>query len=511
MQTASTAKFHLPTKLLRRSCPYCAQSLRGSVIVAHYRSYFSQEYANLKRTISDSLSSFSSALSGDSLAEFLRQVQDIQNKIRFWNQFCRVPELSVDLQVVQTLWQNVRETLISALDTKRASPLEILELTAEALSTVAQYTQLVVEISALNDQFQNANTDVLQVKRNTSQADLSVLNTQLNLLRITQTRFQPEVTQLCNTFLQTKREKSRVEQLKTEARRELDEHRAAAFPNFQAGINAYLQRFNTGFEIVNVQPYNAAGRPSSIYQIRINNVNVNLSGAQGERSFRNTLSAGDRNSLALAFFLASLDQEPDLADRVVILDDVVASLDEHRKLVTAEEAGRLLRRVSQVVVLSHNKSFLCEIWNALHSPDVSTLQITRAPNGSSITTWDPTTDSLTNQDRSIATLCDYRDNNQGNPRQVAETIRYALEGYIRAKFPNHFPPGSMLGQFVTLSRKRIGQPTEILSRAKTEELSPLVDYANRFHHDTNPNWRTETITDGELLGFVCRTMSFIQG
>lgn len=258
-------------------------------------------------------------------------------------------------------------------------------------------------------------------------------------------------------------------------------------------------------------PFNAAGRPSSIYQIRINNINVNLSGNQGEPSFRNTLSGGDRNSLALAFFLASLDQEPDLTDRVVILDDVVASLDEHRKLVTAEEVGRLLQRVSQVVVMSHNKSFLCEIWNALHGTDVSTLQIIRATGGSSITIWDPTTDSLTNHDRCFAILCDYRDNSQSNPRQAAESIRYVLEGYIRVKFPNHFPPGSMLGPFVALSRLHIGQPTEILNLAKTEELSLLVAYANRFHHETNHNWRTETIIDGELLGFVRRTLSFIQG
>lgn len=493
------------------NCPYCAQNLGGSVIVRHYRSYFSQEYSNLKRTISDTHRSLSSTLSGDSLAGFLHQIQDIQAKIRFWNQFCHVPELNLDLHTIQASWQNARDSLVDVLETKRSSPLERLELTDVILDAVTQYLQFVAHVTSLNQQFQDANNDILQVKRNTSQADLAALNTRLNELRITQTRFQADENRLCETYLRYKQEKVCLEELKIQARTNLDNYRAAAFPTFQAHINNYLGRFNAGFEIVNVQPSNAAGRPSSIYKIRINNTDVSLTGVAGTPSFRNTLSSGDRNSLTLAFFLASLDQEPDLANKIVFLDDVVTSLDEHRKLVTAEEIGRLLQKVSQVVVLSHNKSFLCEIWNTLHSPDVSTLQITRAQNGSSITFWDPTTDSVTQQDRSIATLIEYRDNNQGDLRQVAETIRYALEGYIRAKFPNHFPPGSLLGTFVNLSVHRIDQATAILNRDRTEELAQLIDYANRFHHDTNHNWRNELPTDGELLGFVRRTLSFIQG
>jgi wobble nucleotide-excising tRNase len=391
------------------------------------------------------------------------------------------------------------------------SPLEPLKLVQETFSTVSQYVELCNQISNLNDQFQLANNGIQQVKRSTSQANLVKLNNQLDLLCVTQRRFLQEVIPLCDTYLRLKHEKERNDNLKVEARKELDEHRVTAFPNFQTAINAYLKRFNTGFEIVNVQPFNAAGRPSSIYQIRINNINVNLSSAQGEPSFRNTLSGGDRNSLALAFFLASIDQEPDITNRVIVLDDVVASLDEHRKLVTAEEVLRLLQRVSQVIVLSHNKSFLCEIWKALHDKDISTLQIVRAPGGSSITTWDPITESLTNHDRFFAILIDYHDNNGGDPRRVAESIRYVLEGYLRAKFPNHFPPGSMLGKFVTLSRQHLGQTTEIINSAKTDELSLLVDYANKYHHETNHNWSMETINDGELRGFVKRTISFIQG
>jgi hypothetical protein len=36
----------------------------------------------------------------------------------------------------------------------------------------------------------------------------------------------------------------------------------------------------------------------------------------------------------------------------------------------------------------------------------------------------------------------------------------------------------------------------------------MVEYANRFHHDTNPAWETEAINDGELRGFVEQALRF---
>jgi hypothetical protein len=42
----------------------------------------------------------------------------------------------------------------------------------------------------------------------------------------------------------------------------------------------------------------------------------------------------------------------------------------------------------------------------------------------------------------------------------------------------------------------------------TNELRALLDYANRFHHDSNPAWETAAINDQELVGFATRTVRF---
>ena len=83
-----------------------------------------------------------------------------------------------------------------------------------------------------------------------------------------------------------------------------------------------------------------------------------------------------------------------------------------------------------------------------------------------------------------------------NTREVAKAIRPVLEAFLRVAFPEHFPPGRLLGYFLDYCRQRVATPQEILNTQDTQELSNLLEYANRFHHDTNAAWETETINDG---------------
>jgi wobble nucleotide-excising tRNase len=247
------------------------------------------------------------------------------------------------------------------------------------------------------------------------------------------------------------------------------------------------------------------------YNVVINNTPIPVTGSEpapGQPSFRNTLSAGDRNTLALAFFFASLDQDRGLAEKIVVIDDPVSSLDEHRSLTTVQELRRLALRTSQVIVLSHSKSFLCRIWEGADSMLRSALQVTRDGAGSAILSWDVDQDSVTEHDRRHALLRQYLDAGTTNSRDVARSIRPLIEAFLRVACPQHFPPSTLLGTFRGLCDQRAGTPREILDAQSVQELRNLTEYANRFHHDTNPAWETETINDGELRGFVTRVLEF---
>ncbi len=305
--------------------------------------------------------------------------------------------------------------------------------------------------------------------------------------------------------------KEQAERDKETAQAALDSHRVAVFPAYQGAINTYLVKLNAGFSIEQVQPQNTPGRPSCTYELVFNTHRVPVAAgttAPGSPAFKNTLSAGDRNTLALAFFFAGLDRDPNQANRIVVFDDPVSSLDEHRCVATIQEARGLVSRVAQVCVLSHSKAFLARIWQHADQSNTACLTVARDGLGSTLAAWNVTEESITEYDKRHSRLREYMASNTGNTREVAQSIRPVLEGYLRVACPQFCPPGQLLGPFRGIAQQRAASGTPIIDAMKLTELSNLTEYSNRFHHDTNPAWDSEHINDGELQGFVRRTLEF---
>ena len=214
------------------------------------------------------------------------------------------------------------------------------------------------------------------------------------------------------------------------------------------------------------------------------------------------------NTLALAFYFASLDHNPNLSQKMIVIDDPVSSLDDHRSLTTVQEVRRLAARAAQVIVLSHNKRFLCNIWEGADRNARAAILVARDQNGSTVQQWNVADDCITEHDRRHALLRDYHANGSGNSRAVATAIRPLLEAFVRVAYPEHYPPGNLLGPFRGLCEQRVGTADEILNQSDIHELRDLIEYANRFHHDTNLAYETEVINDGELGGYVSRTLEF---
>ena len=117
-------------------------------------------------------------------------------------------------------------------------------------------------------------------------------------------------------------------------------------------------------------------------------------------------------------------------------------------------------------------------------------------------------DSVTEHDHRHALLRAYLADGDADNREVARAIRPLLESFLRVACPEHFPPETLLGQFHRRCEGRLGSDEEILNQEATQGLGDLKEYANRFHHDTNPAWETEQINDGELRGFVREALHF---
>jgi hypothetical protein len=105
-------------------------------------------------------------------------------------------------------------------------------------------------------------------------------------------------------------------------------------------------------------------------------------------------------------------------------------------------------------------------------------------------------------------LRDFLAGSVGDMLGVARSVRPHLEAFFRVAWPAQFTPGTQLGQFRHRCRQHLGTPDQIVHQTAIQELDEIVEYVNRFHHDTNAAWETEAINDAELRGFVDRTLRF---
>jgi len=492
-------------------CPFCAQDLAGSPVLRRYRAYFSAEYATLKGRVSEHLVSINRTHGGDSPAAFERMVRVAVERRVFWSRFCDVPEVSVDTARIVRDWSAARDAVAGAVRAKQAAPLERMTLSPEARAAVAAYEAHREELARLSGALQAANLRVQVVKEQAAAANPAAIEADLLRLTAVKARQEPAIAARCHEYLVELAAKAEADVQRDQDRTALDLYKANVFPGYETAVNLYLQRFNAGFRIASITSANTRGGPACTYSVLINNTPVAIAGATpaaAQPSFRNTLSAGDRNTLALAFFFASLDQDAGLADKVVVIDDPISSLDEHRSLTTVQEMRRLGDRTEQIIVLSHSKPFLCSLWEGADTDGRAALEIGREGAGSTLREWDVNQDSITEHDHRHATLREYLDTARPNNREVARAIRPVLEAFVRIAYPEHFPPGAKLGQFRDVCRQRAGTARQILNGRDVEELGDVLEYANRFHHDTNLAFETVNINDAELRGFVERALVF---
>jgi wobble nucleotide-excising tRNase len=256
------------------------------------------------------------------------------------------------------------------------------------------------------------------------------------------------------------------------------------------------------------------GTPRSDFQIVINEKPIDLGDAKtppGRPCFRTALSSGDRSALALAFFLASLKQDARIAQKIIVLDDPLSSLDRFRRACTQQLIREQSGAAHQVIVLSHDPHFLKLVWDGYPAGDVKTLQLTRNGDNTTLNEWDAEAETLSDYLKNYNTLLAFYRAGSGNIVDVARSIRPFLEGMLRMHFPGHFAQYEWLGDFIAKIRQ--ADESSPLSHAKADlrTFEAINDYSKKFHHDQNPGADSVPIGETELRGYVKRTLNLVGG
>ncbi|MFQ5503518.1 MAG: AAA family ATPase [Planctomycetota bacterium] len=372
-----------------RTCPFCGQDATATTLITHYRVYFSEAYRTHRQRIQEAHERVGAELSGDRLATLLRDLQREREKREFWARYVKLPELGLDTDELSATWTALRDALLAALDAKAAAPLEPIALAARPVEAARRYHDLAGAVCTVSAALVEGNCSVLKAKEHAAEGSARTAQAQLEHLQAVQRRFQPEVHAHCGDYLRAKLAKTEAEFAKSEARTALDEHRGRVFGSYEAAINRFLDTFNADFKLDELRPSDARGVPSSVYGVRVNGGSVGLNPPRDPSpSFRTALGSGDRNFLALSLFFASLERL-DLQDTIVVIDDPISSLDDARASATAQEIQKLQGRCRQLIVLSHSRTLLCQLWERADKDGTATLEIRdEGADRSTLACWD---------------------------------------------------------------------------------------------------------------------------
>lgn len=243
-----------------------------------------------------------------------------------------------------------------------------------------------------NSDINELGKEIKDKKEEAAGADSAAIERENSGLTLIQLRHSAKMKPLCDAHNTLTSEKAQLDNKKDTAKEALDAHADAMIGQYETTINKLLKGFGAGFTLTNSKKTYVGGKPASVYQILINNQAVDLGDSNtpvGEPSFRTTLSAGDKSTLAHAFFLAQLDHDPDKAERIIAFDDPLNSQDRSRREHTAELLKKYGTECKQLLLLSHDPFFLNLVHSKLPRADRHCVQLSRVPdNYSTIEEWD---------------------------------------------------------------------------------------------------------------------------
>jgi len=499
------------------TCPFCGQSLKRLDLIAAYRTYFGQSYSALKSRIAAMEASVTKSMGQNALLNLQGTIANNSVLVEFWKDFVPVDGVAFSFEdTLAPVLDALRRVALDYLNRKGAAPLDPLSAGSDFDAALAHYQEAKHAVDLYNAAIETTNKLIAAKKASADPAKLSKAEQDLARLQAIKKRHEPDADAACREYRQATQQKTALEQNKDAAKRELDRYANKTFAQYQTRINRYLELFNAGFRITDTKRSYAGGLPSSSYQVLINNVPVDLGTPNtpvGQPSFRNTLSAGDRSTLALAFFLAQLDQNPGLAEHVVVFDDPFSSQDASRRTCTQQLICKLFERAKQVIVLSHSPTFLKLIWDNAAQATVKTLQLFRlGTQDTTITEWDIEDETRGDYFQNHGVLTTYLNDDAGDKRRVAQAIRPVLEKYLRFKLPRQFADDDWLGNMIKSVREAQVETPLQAAKVIIDEVTNINDYSKKYHHDQNPGgFDTEPIDDGELQAYVKRTLDVVGG
>ena len=496
------------------SCPYCAQSLKNVDLIKAYRTHFNQAYSDLKNKVSQLSVGVDTRTSDQVIEQFASALDTVNAVIDGWAEHVKYEKIAFDKEALLERVRELRGKLANLAKLKEQSPLESVGSPEEKQEATAIWESILSTMEKCNQAISGVGKDIddFKIKLNTENAQQ--IQAQIVKLELTKKRQEQQVADLISKLTTARASKVTADKEKVDAKDALNKLMKATLDKYCEAINKLLINFGASFEIAKLDfNYYGLGVPRTEYGLLLRGKEVSLSG--GVPDFRTALSDGDKRTLAFAFFVASIQSDPDINKKIVVIDDPISSLDHNRRRQTRTILKKIYDISEQLIVFAHDLYFLRDLRDDLLDKagqiPTQTIKLKHAQGGYS------DFDSL-NIDKECEAayfrhhrLLDEFLNgvSTADHHDIAKAIRPMLEGYLHRRFPARISKGLLFGQIVQIIKD--AQLPNPLAHAQglVDELNEINSYAGQFHHDTNPAADTVVVIEAELRTFTTRALNLV--
>jgi len=492
-------------------CPFCQQDLTDAIdTIQFYQQYFNQEYRELKRNIE----SFDIQIKEINIEQLLNNVKStiLENKglVEFWKKFIHIEDFEFRnfddyYQQINKYFKEVKLAIFNKLqDILKPIPSECIDKFLQSIDTFNK------EVRNYNLRIQHINKQIEELKN--KQPNLENLKKELQKLEIIKQRFSDENDELCERYKKLREKIEKKKRLIEQKRKFLSEAISQKLTKYGKKTSQILEKFGAPFKIVKPSPrYRGKGEePYFEYFIEVEGYEVNPL-----QKVKHILSGGDKNALALAFFLAKIIVDEDIESKIIIFDDPISSFDYNRKRRTIEFIKLLSQRAKQTIILTHINTFAFELYDSLKEVGINPKCL-RVINGK-IKEWDINEDKKHPFFKNILKLEAFVSGQEEiNLDEARRLIRICLEDKLKFNYFQFFKElgdecwlGTMIKK---LKEFKDDQRLKFKYSDKEEvinELENLCDFSGSSHHSNITIQHRTDYTREEIVSYVNSTLKMI--
>lgn len=349
-------------KVEDNTCPFCNQGLNHSDIFVIYKQYFNENLIEYNKLLNNYQDSINTNFSSEKLLE-IKLTMEINHNL--YNEFAKYLQIRNFVLPKAEEINDSATGIFSGINTifekKMRNQYQDLSLRNQLNSMRYEFESYIKELENYNSMVNGINQMLQEHKEKIAEFDLRHNENQINYLLNLVSLNNPEVKAAINSYLAIIKRNEFLECKKANLKTESVKIDKARISEFYRALNETLRNLNTSYKVNTGLPkYNSYGIEVD-FSLVIDNAEVKTKTSKNKESkipnFKNTLSEGEKNLLALAYFITSLRLNSDLKNSIIVFDDPTNYCDNKNKAVIAVQISQLLTRDNQILVFTHDFDF----------------------------------------------------------------------------------------------------------------------------------------------------------